>query len=73
MLARTRWGAVVCASFVAEVASLLTSAALSKHPVLALAGTTETRLGAITQIVVMIIAAALAGYVILHRAFALRA
>jgi O-antigen ligase len=72
MLARTRCGALMCASLLVEVVSLLGSAVLSKQPVLALAGTTETRLGAVTQISAIIIAAALAGYVNLHRSFAKR-
>jgi O-antigen ligase len=72
MLAGTRRGALMCGSLLAEVVSLLASAALSKQPVLALAGTTETRLGAVTQIIAIAIAAALAGYIMLHRSFTKR-
>jgi len=72
LLARTRYGAVLCGGLLAEVASLLVSAALSNQPLLAFAGTTATRLGAVTGIVTIVIAAALAGYVFLNRSFARR-
>jgi len=72
LLARTRYGAVLCGGLLAEVASLLVSADSSNQPLLAFAGTTSTRLGTVTEIVTIVIAAALAGYVFLNRSFARR-
>jgi O-antigen ligase len=68
-LAATAWGRVFCAALIAEIASLFVSAAWSAQPSLALAGASATRLGALTQICIVIAAAALAGYVYRNRGF----
>jgi hypothetical protein len=57
---------------IAQSASLALSAALSRDPILALGGTSLTRMGALTQIVILFVIAVLAAAVSLRPAFAWR-